>query len=166
MRKLPWLLIVAESGELLENCGIKSAFTLLPIFPGDLELLSFAFGCFTYVSMVMPMRCSILCAVFKMLRTFLGWAFQQRLGKTSILYYINDFLFAGKLGSLECRVLMATFQELVRALGVQQVEEKREGSFISLSLLGTLINMEQEYCVLPRGKVCGLFRLLEHTFFS
>lgn len=56
---------------LLAKCDIKSAFRVLPVFPGDFDLLGFAFEKKKYFDNFLPMGCSISCAAFECFSTFL-----------------------------------------------------------------------------------------------
>ena len=49
---------------------IKSAFRLLPIYPGDFDLLGFKFDDMYYIDKCLPMGCSISCKVFEDFATF------------------------------------------------------------------------------------------------
>ena len=51
-------------GALIRKKDIKSAFRLLPIYPGDFELLGFKIGSNYYLDKCLPMGCSISCSTF------------------------------------------------------------------------------------------------------
>ena len=63
-----------EAVHMVRKCGvgaelvrydIKLAFQILPVHPLDFSLLGFHFQGFFYIDRVLPMGCSVSCAVFK-----------------------------------------------------------------------------------------------------
>lgn len=75
--------------------NIKLAFHLLPVYPLDFEIPSFAFEGQFYMDRAVPMGCSVSCAAFERFSTFLEWALQHHTGLMDIVHYMNDFLFPG-----------------------------------------------------------------------
>lgn len=61
--------------------GIKNAFCLLPIHPGDFDLLGFKFKNQFYFDKCLPMGCSISCAIFEKFSTFLQWVVKEKAGQ-------------------------------------------------------------------------------------
>lgn len=55
-------------GAFIAKCDIKSAFRLLPICPGDFDLLGFMFDDMYYIDKCLPMGCSVSCKVFQVNR--------------------------------------------------------------------------------------------------
>ena len=55
----------------LAKIDIKSAFRLLPIYPGDFDLLGFQFKGQYYIDNCLPMGCSISCSLFEKFASFL-----------------------------------------------------------------------------------------------
>lgn len=76
------------------------------------------------------------------------------------MVHLDDFLFASRLGSPDCRICMETFQSLAADLGVPLGEGG--GLTTLLSFLGILIDIERELCVLPEDKVSELGFLVLH----
>ena len=52
-------------GALIGKKDIKSAFRLLPKYPGDFDLLGFKIGSNYYIDKCLPMGCSISCSTFE-----------------------------------------------------------------------------------------------------
>lgn len=46
---------------------------------------------------------------------------------TSVIHYLDDFLFVGRKDTLECKEFMLIFQQLASKLGVPLAAEKTEG---------------------------------------
>lgn len=114
-------------GAELAKCDIKSGFRLPPVHPGDFDLLGFSFQGQFFVDRALPMGCSVSCSAFEKFSSFLEWALQRRTGLHSTAHYLNDFLFAGRLGSGHCLYLMGELQSLAEELGVPLAHEKTEG---------------------------------------
>ena len=55
----------------LGKMDLKSAFRLLPVYPGDYDLLGFKIEENFYIDKCMPMGCSVSCATFERFSTFL-----------------------------------------------------------------------------------------------
>jgi hypothetical protein len=58
-------------GALIGKKDIQSAFKLLPIYPGDFDLLGFKIGSNYYIDKCLPMGCSISCSTFEHFSTFI-----------------------------------------------------------------------------------------------
>ena len=52
---------------------IKSAIRLLPVYPGDFNLLGFKIDSDYFIDKCMPMGCSISCSTFQKCSAFLHW---------------------------------------------------------------------------------------------
>ena len=86
----------------------KSAFRLLPVHPNDFDLLGFSINGDLYYDKCMPMGCSISCVTFERFSTFL----RGELLAHVTLHYLDDFLFVGRLDSLECARALECAQAL------------------------------------------------------
>ena len=58
---------------MIRKKDIKSAFRLLPIYPGDFDLLDFKIGSNYYIDKCLPMGCSISCSTLEHFSTFIHW---------------------------------------------------------------------------------------------
>jgi hypothetical protein len=95
----------------LEKMDLKSVFRLLPVYPGDFDLLGFKIEEKCYIDKCMPMGCSVSCATFERFSTVLHWVIENKSGSKSIDNYLNDFLFGGEKGTNECKNLMLQFEK-------------------------------------------------------
>lgn len=88
--------MIAEIGKwaFIGKRNTKSAFRLLPIYPGDFDLRGFKFQGNYFVDKYLPIGCSISCKVFEEFSTFLQWAAKQRSKATTIDHYLDDIIFA------------------------------------------------------------------------
>lgn len=62
-----------ETNALIAKIDIKSAFRLLPCYPGDFNLLGFKIGSKYFIDTCMPMGCSISYSTFETISTFKHW---------------------------------------------------------------------------------------------
>ncbi|CAC5362511.1 unnamed protein product [Mytilus coruscus] len=115
---------------------IKSAFRLLPISPGDFDLLGIYFDGNVYVDKSLPFVCSIGCALFEKFSSFLQWLVVSSAGKRAVKHYLDDFIFGGSAISDDCLVLMKIFTELCNELGVPIAEDKTIHPTTRLTFLG------------------------------
>ncbi|XP_053105446.1 uncharacterized protein LOC128324664 isoform X1 [Hemicordylus capensis] len=143
-------------GALMGKCDIKSAFRLLPVHPDDFDLLGFSFEGSYYIDRALPMGCSISCSAFERFSSFLEWAVRERAGLTSVVHYLDDFLFCCPGPLSTCKYLMDTFHELAKELGVPLAPEKTEGPTTRLAFLGIEIDTVAQCCRLPPEKVLAL----------
>ena len=124
----------------LAKIDIKSAFRLLPIYPGDFDLLGFQFKGQYYIDKCLPMGCSISCSLFEKFATFLHWLVAHNTNKRTLDHYLDDFIFVGPSYSQDCEILMHAFFQVCKDLGVPIAEEKTCGPTTSLIFLGLVID--------------------------
>lgn len=89
--------------------GIVDAFRLIPINPGDFDLLGFSADGLSYIDKCIPMACSISCKIWETFATFQQRFTQFMLGLNTLDHFLDDFVFAGRCCSQEYAILMSTF---------------------------------------------------------
>ena len=144
----------------LAKIDIKSAFRLLPIYPGDFDLLGFQFKGQYYIDKCLPMGCSISCSLFEKFATFLHWLVAHNTNKRTLDHYLDDFIFVGPSYSQDCEILMHAFFQVCKDLGVPIAEEKTCGPTTSLIFLGLVIDTHDLTVKIPIEKVRQLQALL------
>lgn len=148
-------------GAFIAKCDIKSAFRLLPICPGDFDLLGFMFDDMYYIDKCLPMGCSVSCKVFEEFATFLNWlAIIKSHVDTLIDYYLDDFIFAGHNASV-CKDTMSTFHSICHDIGVPLAEDKTVGPTTCLTFLGLEIDTIEMLVRVPHPKCVELQNLLK-----
>ncbi|XP_033733376.1 uncharacterized protein LOC117322521 isoform X1 [Pecten maximus] len=147
-------------GALLGKADIKSAFRLIPIYPGDFDLLGFQFLDKYYIDKCLPMGCSISCNIFEKFSTFIEWLVRDKTGVNTVSHYLDDFIFAGKRGSQDCQILMSTFDNSCRELGVPIAEEKTVGPTTVIIFLGLEIDTVEMLIRIPLQKTIELTDML------
>lgn len=84
-------------GALLAKSDIKSAFRLLPVNPEGFNFFGFQFLGKYFFYRCLPMGFTLSCFYFEAFTTFLQWVVEQEV--VSIVHYLDDFLFIGKMDS-------------------------------------------------------------------
>lgn len=141
---------------------IKSAFRLLPVHPDDFELLGFKIDGHYYVDKNLPMGCKISCNYFEKFSTFLHFLVEKKSGKNTLDHYLDDFIFAGKSLSGDCKLLRDSFLSICESLSVPLAVEKSLGPTTVLKFLGLIIDTDQMLIRVPDEKVAELSEKLRH----
>ena len=140
-------------------CGkhdIKSAFRLLPIYPGCFDLLGFKFnGCF-YIDKMLPMGRSQSCSYFETFSTFIEWVVKTKSKSDNVDHYLDDFFFVGKAESDECKNLMNCFVDVCNYINVPVAHEKTEGPSTVIEYLGLTIDTVNMLIKIPKDKIVEL----------
>ena len=74
-------------------------------------------------------------------------------GINTLDHYLDDFIFAGKMGSQDCAILMSQFMMLTGEIGVN---EKTAGPTTRLTFLGYEIDTMDMTVRIPEAKVNAL----------
>jgi hypothetical protein len=143
-------------GALLAKSDIKSAFRLLPVSPGDFDLLGFQFQDMFYYDKMVPFGCKISCALWDRFANFLHWLTEKHSANKFILHYLDDFFFCGKNQSNTCQQTLNTFRHICSDLGVPIAEEKTTSPTQILTFLGIEFNTLDMNMKLPPTKLLEL----------
>jgi len=147
----------AEMGVL----DIKTVFRLLRVHPADFAFLGFKFIKKYYIDKSLPMGCSRSCRLFESFSTFLHWYVEQKSGLSTLDHYLDDFFFAGKEGSGNCKKLMDCFSDTCHEFGIPLASDKSVGSVTMLTFLGLDIDTENMLIKIPQSKLDALVQMLE-----
>ena len=111
---------------LILNCALSNIHILMRLFiwskiwvmhvylgnlisPAEFDQLVFMFdGSFSF-DKVMPFGCSISCASWEKVSTFLESVAKHQSLFEDLNHYVDDFLFAGKAGTNNCLIIMKNF---------------------------------------------------------
>lgn len=113
-----------------------SSFCLLPMHPGDFELLGFSFEGQFYVHRTLAIACSVSCIAFKKFRWFLEWPLWTSTRFSRSAHYLDKCLFVGRWDTRKHAFLLQKFMQLAEDLGVPLEHEKMEMPKSVLSFLG------------------------------
>lgn len=140
---------------------IKSAFRLLRIHPGDCDLLGFRIEKKYYIDKCLPMGWAVSSNIFEKFATFLHWLVEKKSGFSTLDHFLDDFLFAGKAQSNNCKVPRDCFLETTAELGVPIAKEKSKGPVTVLTFLGLEIDTNELAVRIPEEKLKLLIRDLK-----
>jgi len=107
----------------MAKTDMKSAFRIIPVHPDDHPLLGMTWENLYYYDRCLPMGCSSSCAIFEAFSTALEWIAIHRLGASSILHILDDFLFIADTKE-KCQLDLRTFLNMCQAIGVPIAGEK------------------------------------------
>lgn len=141
---------------------IKSAFRLLPVFPGDFDLLGIKFEGQYYIDKCLPMGCSVSCNIFEKFSTFLHWVVENNTGLSTLDHYLDDFIFAGRAQTNQCKLLRDNFLQITKNIGVPIAPEKLKGPTTVLVFLGFEIDTDEMVVRIPREKLDALLSELQN----
>ena len=82
--------------------------------------------------------------------------YQNESNSNNVDHYLDDFRFAGKRNSNDCKLLIGTFDRFCNRLGIPVAQEKTEGPSTKIHYLGFLIETEKMIIQIPDEKVAQL----------
>ena len=104
----------------------------------------------------MPMGCSLSCAIFEKIATFLHITVAKRRGLETLDHYLDDFFFAGQDSTNGCQMLMSAFQKLCVQLEILLTEDKTKGPTTTIIFLGLEIDTVLMLVRIPEDKLIKL----------
>ena len=151
-------------GCFLAKTDIKSAFRIVPIHPADYSLLGMKFDNLYYFDQCLPMGLSSSCNIFEAFSTALEWLSVHRLGASSVLHILDDFLFIAKTKD-RCEADLGNFVSLCHYLGVPLAPEKTVGPDTVLQFAGITLDSVNGEARLPDEKLQKC-RMLLYNFYK
>jgi len=135
-------------GCFLAKTDIKSAFRIIPIHLADYSLLGMKLDKFYYFDRCLPMGLSSSWNIFEAFSTALEWMSIHRLGASSVLHILDDFLFIAKTKD-RCEADLGNFISLCHHLGVPLAPEKTVGPDTILQFAGIILDSVRREARLP-----------------
>ena len=154
------------TGCLIGTMDIKSAFRLLPCYPGDFDLLGFKFQNEYFIDKMAPMGLRISCCAWEKLATFLNWLLMERSGSKNVDHYLDDFFFAGSPLCSDCANLMSQFDDLCDELGIPIASEKTQSPTTCLTYLGYELDTVSMQIRIPIEKVLQVLEKVNNALAS
>lgn len=151
-------------GCFMAKTDIKSAFRIIPVHPDDHPLLGMKWENLYYYDRCLPMGCSSSCAIFEAFSTALEWIAIHRLGASSVLHILDDFLFIAESAE-KCQSDLNNFLGMCKFLGVPIAEEKTVGPNTVLQFAGITLDSVLQEARLPEDKLQKCHTLLS-MFYS
>ena len=157
--------MISELGNnvLCAKMDISQAFRILLVHPADFDLLGIFFDGKYYINKCLPEGCSISCALFEKFATFLHKTVALKAGIETLDHYLDDFFFAGESSTDNCTILMDTFNEVCRQLGVPLAENKTVGPTTCITFLGLEIDTVLMLVRIPPEKLDKLKFMLDQV---
>lgn len=143
-------------GALLAKSDLKSAFRLLPIYPGDFDLLGIKSNGKYYYDKCLPFGSKLSCALFNKFSSFLHWLITKESGNHHIIHYLDDFLFGGKKQEGTCGYTLEIFHQQCEHLGVPISQDKTVEPTTCLVFLGIEFDTISMHMRLPQDKLVEL----------
>ena len=147
----------------MAKSDIKSAFHLLPVHPNEINLLGFSINRNLFYDKCMPMGCSISFVTFKHFSTSLKYCARRVAGTRNILHYLDDFLFVGRLDSLECVRVLCSFGIVCKDFGVPIAQDKTEGPTTGITFLSMVIDIINQQIQVPQSKIVSVLAKLGYA---
>ena len=138
---------------LLGKLDIKSAYRLLPVSPAEFDQLGFMFDDKFYFDKAMPFGCSISCASWEKVSTFLEAIAKQQSPVGDLKHYVDDFLFAGEAGTDNCLIIMEKFIFCCDQIGFPIASEKTVWPTTCIVYLGLEIDSMEMVVRMPKEKI-------------
>ena len=145
-------------GCLIGTKDVKSAFRLLPCFPGAFDLLGIKLQNEYFIDKMAPMGLKISCLAWEKVATFLNWLIKYRSGSENVDHYLDDFFFAGSPLCSECSELMSQFQDICTELGIPIAVEKTQLPTTCLTYLGYELDTIEMKIRIPPEKVLQILQ--------
>lgn len=148
-------------GCLLGKLDIKSAFRLLPVSPSEFDQLGFVFDGKFYYDKAMPFGCSISCASWEKVSTFLECITKLESQNGDLKHYVDDFLFAGEPGTDHCLNIMNTFISCAGQMGFPIASEKTVWPTTRIVYLGLELDSIEMVVRMPIEKIDELISKIQ-----
>lgn len=129
----------APNSVLLSKIDVKSAYRLVPIHPDDWHLLGIHWKEKYYYDKCLPFGLASSCQLWERVATAVHWIISHRLGITTMVHYIDDYLLISannKLAATQLKYVIKVFT----LLGVPLALDKLEGPCTKLTFLGISID--------------------------
>jgi len=150
----------AGPGVYLAKTDVESAFRIIPVHKSDQPLLGFSWEGMYYMDAVLPMGASSSCAIFDTFSSCLEWVAINKLGVTSMLHVLDDFLIMA-VGEDRCRRDLDVFIKFCSEVGVPIAAEKTFGPFTELQFVGITLDTVKLEARLPQDKIDKCTSLIE-----
>ncbi len=146
----------------MAKTDIKSAFRLLPIYPGDFDLLGFFFDGKYFFDKMLPMGASVSCALFEKFAMFLECTVKRVTGCPDVVHYLDDWLFVGEADSNQCQMMLEKFTDICEQLGVPLAKEKTVAPTQKITFLGLELDSVKQQVRIPGDKLAKLRKQLNY----
>ena len=144
-------------GAMIAKIDIKSAYRLIPVYPGDRKWLGMKWDNKVYVDGMLPFGLRSAPKIFNSVADAVEWCVARE-GVEHIFHYLDDFAVVGPLDSDTCMLYLHKLKSICIELGIPLATEKQDGHTPVITLLGIIIDTTKGELRLPGDK---LQRLLQ-----
>ena len=136
----------------MAKTDIKSAFRIIPVHPDHHPLLGMTWENLYYCDHCLPMGCSSSCAICEAFSTALEWIAIHRLGSSSVLHILDDFLLIADTIE-KCQLDLRNFLNMCQAISVPIAREKTCSPDTSIQFAGITLDSVQQEARFPGNKL-------------
>ena len=144
-------------GAMIAKIDIKSAYRLIPVYPGDRKWLGMKWDNKVYVDGMLPFGLRSAPKMFNSVADSVEWCVARE-GVEHIFHYLDDFAVVGPPDSDTCMLYLHKLKSICIELGIPLATEKQDGPTPVITLLGIIIDTTKGELRLPEDK---LQRLLQ-----
>ena len=149
--------LVLGRGAMIAKIDIKSAYRLIPVYPGDRKWLGMKWDNKIYVDGMLPFGLRSAPKIFNSVADAVEWCVARE-GVEHIFHYLDDFAVVGPPDSDTCMLYLHKLKSICVELGIPLATEKQDGPTPVITLLGIIIDTTKGELRLPEDK---LQRLLQ-----
>ena len=136
----------------MAKTDISDAYRLIPLHKSQYHLTGLEWNGKYYFDKCLPMGCSSSCKIFERFSSGLEWILKNKMGITSLVKILDDFLFV-ESSDATCRKNLYTFIALCEFLGVPIAHDKTAGPSTDLVFLGIKLDSALMVASLPEDKL-------------
>lgn len=136
----------------MAKTDIEQAYRIVPISPGDYDLLGFCIDGKYYYDKSLPMGLSLSCNIFETFSSALQWIAEVKLGVSGCAHILDDFLFIAP-SYYKTMSDLSTFLKLTNELGVPIKSDKTVLPCTTISFVGIELDSIKMEKRLPQDKL-------------
>ena len=134
----------------MAKTDIKSVFRIVPIHPEDFHLLGMKLdGLYDYDT-ILPMGCSMSCAIFEAFSSAVKWIATNKLGISRMVHVLDDFLIIAP-SSHEASIQLERFLDFCEECGIP-ISPEKTWAISSYDISGHNVRRPELYDGLAGGK--------------
>ncbi|MCP4262038.1 MAG: hypothetical protein GY774_31735, partial [Planctomycetes bacterium] len=146
---------------LIAKADLADAYNCLLVSKLDFKFLGFSWKSKFYFGKTLPMGAGISCQQFERLSTAVQWILRAELHIEHMSHILDDFMFFGPEGSLQCSQSLKKFFILADSLGLPVKKEKTVFPSTCVELHGLMVNTRTMTLSVPPDKVAKALSLID-----
>ena len=148
------------SGAYMAKTDLKSAFRIMPIHPGDWNLLGIYWESHFYVDLYLPFGLRSSPFLFNQISEALEWILKHNYGLGNVIHILDDF-FIAEPSKVACLERFSTLLKVFMSLRVPTVASKTLGPSQVLEFMGIVLDSTHMEARLPEDKLARIKQLLD-----